>query len=66
MAKKDGQKNTDVKKQATEVENSNNSNNTSEEEDNVTKVKNAHAVGLGAIGRNDQPLDSENTDDGKY
>ena len=31
-----------------------------------TKVKNAHATGLGAIGRNDQRLDKEETDFSNY
>ena len=67
MAKKDRDDRIDIER--TENTNSSAPQNAScdeEKKEDKTEVKNAHAVGVGAIGRHDQKLDEDNSGFNSY
>ena len=69
MAKKDVETHLDIERSGESSDRSSNEQDTStrtEKNDRKTEVKNANAAGLGAIGRNDQKLDTQDSDGCDY
>lgn len=67
MAKKDRDGRVDIKRaESDDASAPQNASCNEEKKDGKTEVKNAHAVGIGAIGRHDEKLDEDNSGFNSY